>query len=259
MKDKCINLLWFRQDLRLVDNPALKAAVESGSLLPIYILDDVNAGACKMGAASRVWLQHSLTALNQSLDGKLQFFRGDARKVIAQLVDSLPVDTVFWNRCYEPWRIARDRRIMTELRAGGCAVTSLNGSLLFEPQSITKADGTPYKVFTPFYQKGCVSGDHAPRAPLSSPTALQFAEIDVGCARTELELLPDIRWYDEMAQHWMPGEQGAQQRLRTFLVQGIRDYEVGRNRPDQNFVSRLSPHLHFGEISPHQLWQEPNL
>jgi len=257
MNDPQPVIVWFRQDLRLADNPALTAAADTGApLLPIYILDDDNAVDWAMGAASRWWLHQSLASLDHSLDGQLHVFRGKADEILPQLVRSTAASHVFWNRCYEPWRIARDRRIMTELRAGGCAVTSLNGSLLFEPQSITKADGTPYKVFTPFYQKGCVSGDHAPRAPLSSPTALQFAEIDVGCARTELELLPDIRWYDEMAQHWMPGEQGAQQRLRTFLVQGIRDYEVGRNRPDQNFVSRLSPHLHFGEISPHQLWQD---
>lgn len=249
-------IVWFRQDLRLADNPALAAAAETGApLLPIYILDDGNAGEWKIGSAGRWWLHQSLTSLDQSLLGHLRLFRGKADEVLPRIVRSVGASHLFWNRCYEPWRVSRDRRIMSGLRAESCSVTSLNGSLLFEPQGITKADGTPYKVFTPFYKKGCLSAANTPRAPLSTPRELQFAESDIGDALTKLELMPDIRWYGEMAQHWSPGEQGAQQRLRAFLGNGIRNYKAGRNRPDQKFVSRMSPHLHYGEISPHQVWQ----
>ena len=114
-----LSIAWFRQDLRITDNPALSAATESAEVLPIYILDDVNAQAWSMGAASRAWLHHSLAALNEALDGRLVLFRGDAREIIDALVTDLPVHSVFWNRCYEPWRIKRDAQTVsyTHLRA----------------------------------------------------------------------------------------------------------------------------------------------
>jgi deoxyribodipyrimidine photo-lyase len=248
-------IVWFRQDLRLDDNPAFAAAANTGApLLPIYILDDNNADEWKIGAASRWWLHQSLTSLDHSLDGNLNFLRGKADEVLARLVRKVGASHVFWNRCYEPWRVARDRRIMSELRAAGCSVTSLNGSLLFEPQSITKADGTPYKLFTPFYRNGCLSRPNDPRTPLAQPESVRFYKTGTGGTLSELNLISGIRWYEEMAMNWSPGEQGAKERLNAFLEKGIQDYSVGRNRPDQDSVSRLSPHLHFGEISPHQVW-----
>lgn len=248
-------IVWLRQDLRLADNPALAAASETGApLLPIYILDDESAGEWKMGAASRWWLHQSLASLNASLDGELCFLRGKADVLLPQIVRKVNASRIFWNRCYEPWRIARDRRIMMELRADGRTVTSLNGSLLFEPQSITKADGTPYKVYTPFYRKGCLSGDNHPRAPMEQPELGNLHGADIGGTLADLDLMSSIRWYEEIAMKWSPGEPGAQQRLRAFIDKGIQNYRDGRDRPDRNFVSRLSPHLHFGEISPHQIW-----
>ncbi len=249
-------IVWFRQDLRVADNPALDAAVRSGApILPIYVLDDDNAGDWRMGGASRWWLHQSLDSLNHSLDGQLRLLRGDAGRLVPQIAKELDAGHVFWNRCYEPWRIGRDRRIMAELRESGVAVTSRNGSLLFEPQSITKADGTPYKVFTPFYRKGCLSGEHEPRPTIPRPDVIRFADGEIGTTLAGLELMPRIPWYEEMAQCWSPGEQGAHDRLRVFLESGIQNYKAGRDRPDKRFFSRLSPHLHHGEISPHQVWQ----
>jgi deoxyribodipyrimidine photo-lyase len=255
LKDKRIHLLWFRQDLRLADNPALQAAAESGSLLPIYILDDVNAGACKMGAASRVWLQHSLSALNQSLDGKLQFFRGDARKVIAQLVDSLPVDTVFWNRCYEPWRIERDVQIKADLGALNIEVRSFNGSLLWEPWTVLKKDGTPYRVFTPYYQKGCLS-QPSPRQPLPQPGKLRIhqSSVDGSLPLQALDLLPAKDWHQSLNETREIGEAAAHGKLAAFCQDALNNYRQGRDFPALDATSRLSPHLHFGELSPHQAW-----
>ncbi len=248
-------IVWFRQDLRLSDNPALVAAAELGTpILPIYILDDENAGDWKMGGASRWWLHQSLESLNKSLDGQLRLLRGDAAKLLPAIVDQVNATQVVWNRCYEPWRIARDRRIMAKLREGDVSVRSHNGSLLFEPQSITKADGTPYKVFTPFYRNGCLSPEHEPRPTVASPSALEFADANIGIPLAKLELLSKVAWYRQMAEQWSPGEKGARARLQDFLEIGIRNYKEGRNRPDKAFCSRLSPHLHFGEISPHQVW-----
>ena len=148
---------WFRQDLRLSDNPALCAAAAAGAVVPIYILDDETAGEDRMGSASRWWLHHSLAALNISLGGKLLFFRGDAATILASLVTQIEAAGIYWNRCYEPWRITRDTALKKRLGDLGVTVESHNGSLLWEPWDIVKQDGTPYRVFTPFYRRGCLS------------------------------------------------------------------------------------------------------
>ncbi|MEQ9563127.1 MAG: deoxyribodipyrimidine photo-lyase [Woeseiaceae bacterium] len=248
-------IVWFRQDLRLADNPALDAAAKSGApILPLYILDDVNAGEHAMGAASRWWLHHSLKALSESLNGRLVFLKGDAKEVLPALVRNIGAKHVYWNRCYEPWRLERDTSIKALLRKEGISVRSSNGSLLFEPTDVLKADGTPYKVFTPFYRNACLDPANAPREPLPQPADMQIVESESGEKLADLQLLPDVRWYEEMASLWQPGEAGAQKRLDRFLASGIDNYKEGRNRPDLENVSRLSPHLHIGEISPNQVW-----
>ena len=170
MIDKAI--LWFRQDLRLTDNPALIAAVQAGAILPIYILED-DAGTDEMGAASRTWLHHSLTALNNALGGHLQFFKGKAEAILIELCDQNAITSVHWNRAYEPWRMTRDRAIKATLTDKGIAVTSHKANLLWEPWEALKSDGTPYKVFTPFYRRGCLSAT-PPRRPLAAPQSYDF-------------------------------------------------------------------------------------
>jgi deoxyribodipyrimidine photo-lyase len=248
-------IVWFRQDLRLADNPALDAAVESGApVLPLYVLDDVNAGEHAPGGASRWWLHHSLEALDKSLGGGLVLLQGDARKVLPELVHRIGASGVYWNRCYEPWRIKRDKELKSALARDNIEVRSCNGSLLFEPVDVLKADGTPYKVFTPFYRNGCLGSAPAPRKPLPTPAGLALFDGYTGDALADLGLLPDIPWYEDMAAQWQPGETGASKRLQRFLETGIDNYREGRNRPDLENVSRLSPHLHFGEVSPNQAW-----
>ena len=248
-------IVWFRQDLRLSDNPAFEAAVAmQAPILPVYILDDVNAGDFRQGAASRWWLHNSLTALNADLDDSLVCLQGDAQELMLKLASDAGALGVFWNRCYEPWRITRDKRIKSRLLNEGHLVRSFNGSLLFEPPHITKKDGTPYKVFTPYYRRGCLESGPPPRKPSGRAAGFSLHRDTDGLAVDELGLLPDIGWYEEMADIWIPGEQGAQDRLDTFLDSGIGHYRKGRDRPDKSFVSRLSPHLHFGEISPHAVW-----
>jgi deoxyribodipyrimidine photo-lyase len=248
-------VLWFRQDLRLADNPALDAAVRGGrSILPVYILDDENAGAWKMGAASRWWLHQSLASLNQALDGRLVFLRGDARTLLPELVRDSGAEAVYWNRCYEPWRIDRDKEVKDALRGNSVSVRSFNGSVLFEPPNTNKPDGTPYRVFTPFYRRGCLENGIPPREPLKAPQSISLLSTSSGITLDELGLLPRTQWYDGIADEWSPGEDGAAKRLRTFLSVGLSHYDKGRDRPDQRFVSRLSPHLHFGEVSPNQVW-----
>lgn len=257
MTAKPLSIAWFRQDLRLSDNPALSAAATAGNVLPIYILDDVNAGNWAMGAASRAWLHHSLESLNRTLDGRLRIFRGDAREVVNQLAASLPVGSVFWNRCYEPWRINRDARVKADLLERGIDTRSFNASLLWEPWSVSKNDGTPYRVFTPFYQKGCLSLP-TPRQPLAPPKHIDWhtSAIDGSLSVEDLELLPTACWHQSLCQHWQIGEAAAAQKFETFWQASLINYKRGRDFPALDATSRLSPHLHFGEISPHQLWHQ---
>lgn len=248
-----VSIHWFRQDLRLADNPGLSAACADGAVLPVYILDDENAGVDAMGAASRFWLHHSLTALNDSLGGGLCVLQGDAKELLPDLVSEVGANAVHWNRCYEPWQMTRDAVIKDRLRAAGVRVTSHNASLLWEPWDIQKDDGTPYKVFTPFYRRGCLKAPY-PRQPLPLPDALSLAvhesELDIAA----LNLLPKIRWDRQMETCWQIGEAGARDRLFAFLDNGLAGYKAGRDFPARPNVSRLSPHLHWGEISPHQVW-----
>ncbi|MCV6615758.1 MAG: DNA photolyase family protein [Cellvibrionaceae bacterium] len=246
-------LMWFRQDLRLADNPALQQAAEAGKVLPVYILDRHNSGDHAPGGAGQVWLHHSLTALNKSLNNKLLLLSGDPLSLIPELCSQYNIEQVFWNRCYEPWRIQRDKLLKTQLKNKGISAHSSNGSLLWEPWTISTAAGTPYKVFTPFYQKGCLAAA-APRQPQGAATALNLLKPKSPSSVEALSLLPELDWADTLTQHWRFGEAAAQQQLQTFLQAAVQNYQTGRDFPAQMSVSRLSPYLHFGELSPNQIW-----
>ena len=245
---------WFRQDLRLSDNPALDSAAQYETLIPIYILDEVNSGEFKMGAASKWWLHQSLTKLNESLDGKLLVYQGNPYEILNKLIEEQEVSYVTWNRCYEPWRIDRDKEIKRNFEDKNVAVESFSASLLWEPWTISKDDGTPYRVFTPFYKKGCLNSEE-PRLPAGKVDLSNLYSEDLSSdSITDLNLLPTIKWYKSFEEEWNPGEIGAEQNLNSFLDSGLLNYKEGRNFPSQEFVSRLSPHLHFGEISPNEVW-----
>ncbi|GHB24955.1 deoxyribodipyrimidine photo-lyase [Pseudovibrio japonicus] len=246
---------WFRQDLRLSDNPALTAACEVGKVIPLYILNDGEPGARQLGGASKNWLHHSLKALNESLQGQLQIRRGDPTEIIKALVQENGAAGVFWNRCYEPWRIEHDASLKSDLERSGVTAKSFNGSLLWEPWQVTKPDGTPYKVFTPFYRKGCLQAPE-PRKPLPVPKPMQLHRTsrDGRLSVDDLNLLDRRPWSVQLSDHWQHGEQAAQDRLYAYLENGLTNYKDGRNFPALAHTSRLSPHLHFGEISPNQIW-----
>ncbi|MEM7304840.1 MAG: deoxyribodipyrimidine photo-lyase, partial [Pseudomonadota bacterium] len=132
MTEECI-IHWFRQDLRLSDNPSLSEAARQGQVLPVYILDDQNAEDHQMGAASHWWLHHSLCALNDSLDGHLAVFKGDALTILDRLIKNHPVKAVYWNRCYEPWKIELHKQVKQTIDSQGITAKSFNGTLLWEP------------------------------------------------------------------------------------------------------------------------------
>ncbi len=247
-------IMWFRQDLRLRDNPALTTASQNGNVLAIYIYDEHHPGQHEMGAASKWWLHHSLQKLNQSLNNKLHITKGDPSAILEQLVEQTGAQKVVWNRCYEPWQIARDKDIKSKLKACQIEVQSFNGALLWEPWEIMNQSGSPYKVFTPYYRKGCLRAQ-SPRPVLSAPPALNLCYQQNSDEEVEsLDLMPDIIWYTGFEARWQPGEEGAANNLSRFLNNTVEDYKLARDVPSMKGTSFLSPHLHFGEISAHQAW-----
>lgn len=163
-----LSVYWLRQDLRLTDNPALTKSLESNNVLVIYILDDINSKDNKMGGSSRWWLHRSLENLNEKLDNKISFYSGNPSDIFSELSSRLNIKKVYWNRCYEPWRIKRDIVLKKLLLDKGIKVNSYNSNLLWEPNQILKSDKTPYKVFTPYYRKGCLNHS-SPRMPINKP------------------------------------------------------------------------------------------
>jgi len=184
--DKVIH--WFRQDLRLSDNPALTKASERGLILPIYIFDSKSLKP--IGSASKLWLYHSLKSLNNSLDQKLSLYKGHPLTVLKQLINKYSIKGVYWNKCYEPQQIQQDREIKKEL--SGLVYESSGASLLWEPETVNKQDGTPYRVFTPFYKKGCLKAT-TPRKVLKKPKSLKLYKDSSHKNKWEdLKLLPSI-------------------------------------------------------------------
>ena len=250
-----LTVMWFRQDLRLRDNPALCAAASSGTVLPVYVLDDGNAGEWKMGGASRWWLHHSLKRLDESLDGRLWVLQGDAERELLKLCTALPVRKVVWNRCFEPWRRRRDEGIEKALREAGVETETCNGSLLWEPSEISTRNGKPYGVFTPFHRY--LLTITVPDRTLPVPPILSLAQCTQPAGRIDkLELKPRIPWDAGLEQRWTPGEASAQRQLRKFLDSSAGEYDERRDYLADEAVSSLSPHLHFGEISPNQVWRD---
>ncbi len=249
-----VSIVWFRQDLRVKDNPALNAACDLGKIVPVYIYDDATPPGRVPGAASKWWLHHSLASLNERLNGHLQVLKGDPKRILPKLMASCGAKAIFWNRCYEPWQINRDKEIKQSLLNEGYDVNSSNGSLLWEPMKVLKKDGTPYRVFTPYYRKGCLHQSE-PRYPKAPPARITYADVSFQSDGLEaLRLLPDIQWDTTIKAQWSPGEDGAADNLANFIEAALHDYKNGRDIPSIEGTSRLSPHLHFGELSPNQIW-----
>jgi deoxyribodipyrimidine photo-lyase len=248
-------IVWFRRDLRLADQPALAAAVAAHErIVPLYIHAAQEDGEWSDGAASCWWLHHALYALDGQLrqhHGALHLREGDSLAVLRQVIAASGARAVYWNRCYEPAAIARDTRIKQALREQGIEVHSSNAALWCEPWQIATGSGEPYRVFTPYWRKLRAQLDE--RAPLAPPQPLRCVDPGDGLALAQLRLLPRPDWASGMREAWTPGEQGAQDMLELFLDDALGDYAQGRDLPARHGTSRLSPHLHFGEISPRQI------
>lgn len=250
-------IVWFRQDLRLSDNPALRQAADSGRpVIPLFVLDDETPGRWAWGGASRWWLHHSLAALKGDLEKRgvhLVLRRGKAEDVVRDLVTDAGASAVFWNRCYQPFARERDETIKRNLKAAGVEAASFNGSLLAEPWTVRTKTNEPYKVFTPFWRAARDVID--PADPLPAPESLRPWKSIASDDLVDWHLTPSgPDWAKGFHDHWVPGEAGARERLDTFLDERLLSYSDGRDRPDREVTSGLSPHLHWGEISPRQVW-----
>ncbi len=242
-------IVWFRQDLRLGDNPALRAAAATGApILPLFVLDDETSGDWRWGGASRWWLHHSLASLDVSLEGHLVLRRGAAAKIIKALAKETGAKTVTWNRCYEPFALERDRALADELGRMGIAVRTCKAALLHEPGEIQNKSGKPFQVFTPFWKT--IRGMEVDR-PHLVPARLHFAKAKSDRLES-WKLLPRRPDWSK-GFDWTPGETSAHRALYDFLDQ-VKDYTRARDIPAMDGTSRLSPHLHWGEISPRQIW-----
>ena len=249
-------IVWLRDDLRLADNPALTAAVErEGRVVVLYVLDEVSRGVRALGAASRWWLHHSLSVLGAALaerDGSLTIREGDAASVLAKVIEETGANAICWNRRYGAVR-ETDALIKATLRDRGLAVRSFHASLLFEPWTVTTAEGNPYRVFTPFWRACRERGIE--RVPLEAPNSVDGVELP----SDSVDLLPTRPdWAAGLRESWVPGESSAHERLEKFASGALGNYHR-RDEPAVEATSGLSPHLRFGEISPLQVWHRIEL
>lgn len=248
-------IIWFRRDLRLQDNPALfHAARQADRLLAVYIDESID-DPWPAGGASRWWLHHSLRALDEALRAKgnrLHLLRGDPDTLLPELIRECAAGAVFANRRYEPYLQERDRRTQAALSDQGIPMHLYDSGLLHSPEAILNQQGEPYKVFTPYYRaalaRGLDDSTHpVPRRLPPSPDGVH------SLALVELDYLPRPDWAGGLAATWTPGEAGARQGLEDFLGHGLVNYSDNRDFPARDGGSRLSPHLHFGELSPRQV------
>lgn len=253
-------LVWFRDDLRLADNPALRAAIDRGEpVVGVYLLDEESPGVRALGGAARWWLHHSLASLGERLrerGGSLVLRRGAAASVLPELVSDAGAGAVFWNRRYGGPEREVDAGLKQSLRAGGLEVRSFQASLLFEPWTVRTGSDTHFSVFTPFW-RACLHLP-APRAPLPEPREIEgMGRPPASDALEDWELLPTRPdWAGGLRETWEPGEPAARARLRHFLKEDLPGYGTARDEPAAGVTSQLSPRLRWGELSPFTVWHD---
>ena len=246
-------IVLFRRDLRLEDNPALNWAARSGQpVVPLFAFDR-DFDLPRIGSASRWWLRRSLKSLAEDLvaaGGRLVLRSGKASKVLPALAHEIGASTIVWNRLYDPVDVEQDRTLKSDLRAQGLNMHSFNSSLLFEPWNIKTESGSPYRVFTPFWRRCLAIG-------LPSRETMQHrATFDIRPTSESIDSLipePDGAWLTGLESSWTPGTASAKAKLDSFIDNGLSIYRTQRDLMARPGTSRLSPHLHFGEIGPRQI------
>jgi deoxyribodipyrimidine photo-lyase len=254
------SIVWLRDDLRLADNPALRAAIDRGEpVLCLYVLDEESTGIRPLGGAARWWLHHSLASLRDRIaerGGRLVLRRGRATDAVADVVAASGASAVFWNRRYGAPERDVDTDLKTALRDDGVEVASFAGSVLFEPWTVRTGDDRPFSVFTPFW-RACLRLP-SPRAPLPEPRELDApGRAPASDDLDDWGLLPrHPDWAGGLRDAWEPGEPAARHRLREFIADDLTHYDRTRDEPGAGSTSLLSPRLRWGEVSPYTVWHE---
>ena len=259
-------LVWFRRDLRVQDNPALSRAVADAreSRLPViavYVHDPEGVGTWAAGGASRWYLDRSLRSLQDSLASlgiPLHLERGGPALRIGALANRLGCRRVYWNRLVEPGQAALDDALMRTLLQAGVSVRTFDDDCLIMPEHLRRSDGSPYRVFTPFWRRAYAlleAGGFHDRLP-ATPGAVGEPLPADPTAVDRLGLLDPNAWHRKLARHWQPGERTALDRWAAFFGDGIQDYDADRDLPGVPGTSSLSPALHFGELSALRLYAQ---
>ena len=251
---------WFRQDLRLQENPSLLSLSKKvDQIIPIYIFD-LNQ---RIGSTSKWWLEKSLISLYDSIqkhNGKLNIFAGDPEKIISSILKNSNVKYVSWNRLYDPYSIKRDTKIKSIVTSSKIECDSHNGYLLNEPWNIKNKSGTFFKVFTPYWR-------HCDELLKLKDIKLKNTKISYANSKFKNEItIQDLnltnkkeQWIKKIEKYWIPGESNAKLQLKKYISQKANNYSVGRDRPDKDLTSKLSPYLHFGEISALEVYDRVNI
>ena len=251
-------IYWFRQDLRTLDLPGLAAAAATGRpVIACYTLDEHSAGDNVPGGASRWWLHHSLEALSAELaqlGGSLVLRRGAAPVELDRLIEETGAEGVYCSRLYEPWANTLEESLHTALDARGVTFRRYPGALLFEPGKVMNQSGRPFKVFTPFWRHCRAGSPLATPKPRPADCSWYDGTLDSDSLASWGLLPTQPDWAQGWSSQWQPGSAGAYNRLKLFLAGPVEDYSEGRNHPAREATSRLSAHLHFGEISPRAVW-----
>jgi deoxyribodipyrimidine photo-lyase len=250
-------IVWFRQDLRLADNPALDVAANGGRpVVPVYVLDELVTDEWPMGGASRWWLDGSLRALSASLQergSRLILRRGRTVDELTRLAAEIGAASIHFSRAYEPFSARLEQQLKSACDTAAVAVHRYCGSLLQEPEAIRTKMGEPFRVFTPYWRAVLAMrrrGLVAPPCVLANPHTWPASE-----QLNSWRLRPkNPDWMHGLSSTWTPGEAGAARRLEAVIDEALAAYAVDRDRPDKPGTSMLSPHLHFGEVSPVQCW-----
>ena len=256
------SIVLFQDDLRVADNPALTAAVRrSQPLICVFVWNPDATGYERPGAASRWWLHHSLQNLTSRIrnaGNDLVFRLGHPVEVLNDLLGEFKDSHVFWNRSCEPGARATERKILQILEAQHIQGTGFDGTSLLDPSRLQTQAGKPYCMFTPFWRKLQTTLQLCPALPAPRNLPPPPASRVHSEALDSFKLLPATDWAQGIRDTWAPGEEGAQAALKSFLRAPVKDYSTNRDRPDIPHTSRLSPHLHFGEISPREIWHAIN-
>ena len=250
-------IVWFRRDVRLSDQAAIVAAVAEGPVIPVYILDDETPRHRQMGGASRWWLHHSLASLDKRLRDKgsqLILRRGNSADILARIAAETGAHSVHALRHYEPWWRNAERALRAQLPQG-CQLCRHDGNYLLPIGAVTTGSGDPYKIYTPFWKS--LHERMPPTDPLPEPQKIDAPESWPASEKLDdwglLPAKPD--WAEHFGTAWNPGEKGAHDNCDDF-IDNATSYDVDRNLPSIEGTSRLSPHLHFGEISPATVWHK---